>query len=136
MKKFFRKIAAMLVTAYYRRMYNKGVKECERLHAEKKFAYYLIDWPVRDRSGKELNRILRPLNRRGFRNLKHWAQGFYFGVDMKYWSKDYNMALLREGAWYYTADRAGKDGLTPKEKEVRRLAFLREGLRRAKLLDE
>ena len=54
----------------------------------------------------------------------------------EYWSKDYNMALLREGAWYYTPDRAEKDGLTPKEKEIRRLAFLREGLRRAKLLDE
>ena len=131
MKKFFRKIAAMLVTAYYRRMYNNGVKMCDQLHAQKKYAYYLIDWPVK--GGK---RILRPLNHRGFRNLKHWSQGFYYGVDMKYWSKDYNMALLREGAWYYTPDRAEKDGLTPKEKEIRRLAFLREGLRRAKLLDE
>ena len=35
-----------------------------------------------------------------------------------------------------TPDKAEKDGLTEKEKEVRRLAFLREGLRRANLLDE
>lgn len=131
MRKFFRKIAARLVTLYYRRMYTKGVKACDELHAQKKYAYYLIDWPTPN-GGREL----RPLNRRGFRNLKHWAQGFYFGVDMKYWSKDYNMSVLREGAWYYTADRAEKDGLTPAEKEARRLAFFREGLRRAKLLDE
>lgn len=131
MKKFFRNIAAKLVTWYYRRMYQKGVQACDKLHAEKKWAYYLIDWP--DKKGR---RVLQPLNRRGFRNLKHWAQGFYFGVDMQYWSKDYNMTTLRAGAWYYTPDRAEKDGITPEEKEVRRLAFLREGLRRAKLLDE
>lgn len=131
MRKFFRKIAARLVTWYYRRMYEKGVRACDKLHEEKKWAYYLIDWP--DPKGK---RVLKPLNRRGFRNLKHWAQGFYFGRDMKYWSKDYNMSVLREGAWYYTADRENKNGLTEKEKEIRRVAFLREGLRRAKLLDE
>ena len=131
MKKYFRNLAAKLVTLYYRRMYQKGVQACERLHKEKKWTYYLIDWP--DPGGR---RVLKPLNRRGFRNLKHWAQGFYYGVDMKYWSKDYNMSTLREGAWYYTADRAEKDGLTPEEREIRRLAFLREGLRRAKLLDE
>ena len=131
MKKLFRRFAAKLVTLYYRRMYRKGVEACDKLHAERKNAYYLIDWP--DKNGK---RVLKPLSRRGFRSLKHWAQSFYFGVDMKYWSKDYNMSVLREGAWYYTPDRSEKNGLTEKEKEVRRLAFLREGLRRAGLLDE
>ena len=131
MKKFFKKIAAKLVTLYYRRMYRKGVEACDKLHAERKNAYYLIDWP--DRNGK---RVLKPLSRRGFRSLKHWAQGFYFGVDMKYWSKDYNMSVLREGAWYFTPDKAENNGLSAQEREVRRLAFLREGLRRAKLLAE
>lgn len=131
MRKSFRRIAARLVTWYYRRMYQSGVQACDKLHAEKGWAYYLIDWP--DKNGK---RVLKPLNRRGFRNLKHWSQSFYFGVDMKYWSKDYNMSVLRDGAWYYTPDKAEKGGLTEKEKEVRRLAFLREGLRRANLLDD
>ena len=131
MRKFFRGIAARCVTWYYNRMYQKGAQACDKLHKEKGWAYYLIDWP--DKNGR---RVLKPLNRRGFRNLKHWSQSFYFGVDMKYWSKDYNMSVLREGAWYYTPDKAEKDGLTEKEKEVRRLAFLREGLRRANLLDE
>lgn len=131
MRKFFRGIAARCVTWYYNRMYQRGAQACDKLHKEKGWAYYLIDWP--DKNGK---RVLKPLNRRGFRNLKHWSQSFYFGVDMKYWSKDYNMSVLREGAWYYTPDKAEKDGLTEKEKEVRRLAFLREGLRRANLLDE
>lgn len=131
MRKFFRGFAARCVTWYYNRMYQKGAQACDKLHKEKGWAYYLIDWP--DKNGK---RVLKPLNRRGFRNLKHWSQSFYFGVDMKYWSKDYNMSVLREGAWYYTPDKAEKDGLTEKEKEVRRLAFLREGLRRANLLDE
>ena len=130
MKKIFRNLAAKLVTIYYRRRYRNGVEACDRLHAQKKCAYYLIDWP--DKSGR---RVLKPLNRNGFRNLKHWAQGFYFGVDMKYWSKDYNMSTLRSGAWYYTADRAEKDGLSPFDMEARRLAFIREGLRRADLLD-
>lgn len=131
MRKFFRRIAARLVTWYYRRMYQSGVQACDKLHAEKGWAYYLIDWP--DKNGK---RVLKPLNRRGFRNLKHWSQSFYIGVDMKYWSKDYNMSVLRDGAWYYTPDKAQQGGLTEKEKEVRRLAFLREGLRRANLLDD
>lgn len=130
MKKFFRKIAARLVTLYYRRMYKKGVAACDALHASRKCTYYLIDWP--DNKGK---RTLRPLTRTGFRNLKHWSQEFYFGVDMKYWSKDYNMSVLREGAWYYTPDRKETKGLSSQEKEIRRLAFIREGLRRANLLD-
>jgi hypothetical protein len=131
MKKFFRRFAAKLVTMYYRRMYRKGVEACDKMHENKRAAYYLIDWP--DGSGK---RVLRPISRNGFRALKHWAQGFYFGVDMKYWSQDYNMKTLREGAWYFTPDRAENNGLSAKEKEIRRLAFLREGLRRANLLDE
>jgi hypothetical protein len=41
---------------------------------------------------------------------------------------------LKDGAWYYTGDRLEQGCLTPEEKEIRRLAFVRHVLHRAKLI--
>jgi hypothetical protein len=46
----------------------------------------------------------------------------------------YYISNLKDGAWYYTADRGEQNGLTPEEKEIRRLAFVRHLLHRAKLI--
>lgn len=47
----------------------------------------------------------------------------------------YYIYNLKDGAWYHTADRGGKNGLSPMEKEARRLAFVKHVLHKAKLLD-
>ena len=41
MKKYFRNLAAKIVTWYYRRMYEKGVQACDKLHKEKKILLML-----------------------------------------------------------------------------------------------
>lgn len=117
MKKFFRKIARYVVTIYANRIYRNGVKIADKRHKEEKEMIYLA-------SGMADVRELVTLNRRQFRYMKNrlFIPRFY-------------ISNLKEGAWYHTADRGGQRGLTPQEKEARRLAFVRHVLHRAKLLD-
>lgn len=44
------------------------------------------------------------------------------------------MMTLRRGCYYHTADRWGRNSLTPKEKERRKQAFIKERLQLAKLV--
>lgn len=122
---FRRKIASRIVVYYYNRQYQKAV-----IRAEKKRLsngdqmIYVIDHFIK-------GELLSPITRKEFRAIKHAAQKLHRN-DI-YWSNAYNTGMLKEQCWYHTANRDGEDGLTEKEKEVRRLAFLREGLKRARL---
>ena len=117
MKKFSRKLAGYLVTIYANRIYRKAVKEADRVHAERKERIYVA-------SSIEDVRELVIYNRYKFRQIKNrlFIPKFY-------------ISNLKDGACYYTADRGEKNGLTEKEKEIRRLAFVKHVLHRAKLLD-
>lgn len=116
MKKFFRKLAGYIVTYYANRIYRKAVKEADRVHAERKERIYVA-------SSIEDVRELVIYNRYKFRQMKN-----------KLFIPKYYISNLKDGAWYYTADRGEQNGLTPEEKEIRRLAFVRHVLHRAKLL--
>lgn len=116
MKKFFKKIAGYLVTVYANRLYRKAVLEADKVHAERKERIYVA-------SSIEDVRELVIYNRYKFRQMKK-----------RLFIPKYYISHLKDGAWYYTADRSGKNGLTPEEKEVRRLAFVRHVLHRAKLI--
>lgn len=116
MKKFFRKIAGYIVTIYANRIYRKAVKEADRVHAERGEMIYVA-------SSIEDVRELVIYNRYKFRQMKKrlFIPKFY-------------ISNLKDGAWYFTPDRSGKNGLTEQEKEVRRLAFVQHVLHRAKLV--
>ena len=116
MKKFFRKLAGYLVTIYANRIYRKAVKEADRVHAKRKERIYVA-------SSIEDVRELVIYNRYKFRQMKNrlFIPKFY-------------ISHLKDGAWYYTGDRLEHGCLTPEEKEVRRLAFVRHVLHRAKLI--
>lgn len=116
MKKFFRKLAGYIVTIYANRIYRKAVREADRVHAERKERIYVA-------SSIEDVRELVIYNRYKFRKMKN-----------KLFIPKYYISNLKEGAWYYTADRSEQNGLSPQEKEVRRLAFVRHVLHRAKLI--
>ena len=116
MKKFFKKIAGYIVTIYANRIYRKAVKEADKVHAERGERIYVA-------SSIEDVRELMIYNRYKFRQIKK-----------KLFIPKFYISNLKDGAWYYTADRSGQNGLTPKEKETRRLAFVRHVLHRAKLL--
>lgn len=118
MKKFFRSIAKYVVTLYANRIYRKAVKVADERHEKEKEMIYVA-------SSMADVRELNTYNRRQFRYMK----------NRLYIPKHY-ICNLKNGAWYHTADRGEKNGLSPQEKEIRRLAFVRHLLHRAKLLDE
>ena len=116
MKKFFRRIAGYIVTVYANRIYRKAVKEADRVHAERGEMIYVA-------SSIEDVKELVIYNRYKFRQMKN-----------RLFIPKLYISNLKDGAWYYTADRSGKNGLTEAEKEARRLAFVNHVLHRAKLL--
>lgn len=128
MKKFFRKIAGMLVTWYYGRIYRKAVKMADEQHEKDGDTYYVIDHLFK-------GQMLSVVNRRTFRMMKHDAQRWTNPNYEMYYSKDYNISLVKEGCWYRTADRSGNGALSARDIEVRRLALVRIGLVKAKLIE-
>lgn len=116
MKNFFRKLAGYIVTIYANRLYRKAVEEADKVHEARGERIYVA-------SSIEDVRELVIYNRYKFRQMKRrlFIPKFY-------------IENLKDGAWYYTADRSGKNGLTPEEKDIRRLAFVRHVLHRAKLI--
>lgn len=117
MKKFFRKIAGFIVTVYANRIYRKAVKEADKVHKERGEMIYVAS------SISDVREIVI-YNRYKFRAMKHRLMIPKFYINN-----------LKDGAWYHTADRGEKNGLSEQEKEIRRLAFVKHVLHRAKLLD-
>ena len=117
-KKFFRKLAIMVVTAYGNRIYRKGVKAAEARHAKDKEMIYLSNGVIN-------GMVLRTYNRAEFRKAKR-----ILGVS----SKQFNCSALKQACWYHTANRSEKDGLSERAKELRRLAFIKFLLKNAKLV--
>lgn len=131
-RKFARKLAKMLVTWYYNRCYRKAVAEADRRHEKEGGMMYVVDHLVKDQT-------LTVIDRKQFRRMKHDMQviGFRKKVEnwQMYWSEKYGIGILKDGAWYHTADRSGQNGLSDIDREARRLFFIRVGLYRAKLID-
>lgn len=128
MKKFFKKIAGILVTWYYSRLYKKAVSMADKAHEEKGETFYVIDHLYK-------GQLLSVVNRKMFRQMKHDAQRWTNPSYEMYYMKDYNISLVKEGCWYHTADRSGYNAMSEQQKEIRRLALVRIGLVRAKLLE-
>ena len=132
LKAFARKIASYLVTYYYNRCYRKAVAEADRRHKEGGGTMYVVDHLVKDQT-------LTVIDRAQFRKMKHDMQkiGLQHKVEnwQMYWSEQYGTGILKEGAWYHTADRSEQNGLSEVDKEARRLFFIRVGLYRAKLIN-
>ena len=131
-REFAKRLAKYLVTYYYNRCYNKAVAQADRRHDEEGEMMYVVDHLVKDQT-------LTVINRAQFRRMKHDMQkiGFRHKVEnwQMYWSEQYGTGILKDGAWYHTADRSGQNGLSEVDREARRLFFIRVGLFRAKLID-
>lgn len=117
-KNFFRKMAIMVVTAYGNRIYKKAVKAADERHEKDGEMIYVSNGVIN-------GTVLRTYNRKEFRRAKR---------ILKIHSHEYNVTALKEACWYHTANRAEKDGMTARMKELRRLAFIKHLLRNAKLV--
>lgn len=128
MKKFAKKLAILIVTYYYNRIYKKAVKVADKLHLENGEMYYVVDHFLKGQT-------LSIINRKAFRRMKSDAQRWTNPNHEMYYSKDYNLQIVKDGCWYHTANRSEECGLTNVDKEARRLFFIKVGLLRAKLID-
>lgn len=132
LKAFAKRLASLLVTYYYNRIYRKAVEAADKRHKEEGKMMYVVDHLVKDQT-------LTVIDRSQFRRMKHEMQkiGFRNKVEnwQMYWSEQYGTGILKDGAWYHTPDGSGSNGLSAVDKEARRLLFIRVGLYRAKLID-
>lgn len=117
MRKFFKRIAAFLITVYARRILKQAVTLAEMRHEEEKETIYIITSP-------EDERKLRVINEQEFLDLRH-----QFRIP----SKKLPLWKLKNHCWYHTANASGKGMMSDKDREVRRLAFIRHMLKNAKL---
>lgn len=115
MKKFFRKLAGYVVTAYANRLYSKAVKLAEQRHTEEKTMIYVISSPT-DPS------VLLTFNRKEFRATKEFLK-----------RREQKLESMKQGSWYHTSDAIGRNGLASVDREARRRHFVSMVLRRANL---
>lgn len=108
MKKFIRKFRVFLVTAFANREYNKAVKKALQL-AHTHFTRYYV-------AVKFEGKGLYIINRQGFRHIKRQINTAAIWQGLGPINKD-TMADLRRGCFYHT-------NISPKEKELRRLAYI------------
>lgn len=114
-KNFFKKLAIMVVTAYGKRLYRKAVKAAEERHQKEGEMIYVSYF------GKEL----RTFNRAEFRAAKRRLGTI---------AQKYSITLFKGAACYHTANRIEKDGMSERDKELGKLAFIKFLLMNAKLV--
>lgn len=115
MRKFLKKLAGYVVTAYANRLYRKAVKIADKRHKEEGTMIYVI-------SSFYNPSYLVTYNRRQFRAAKEFLK-----------LRSEKIASMKAGSWYYTPDAIGRNGISDKDREARRLAFVSMILTRAKL---
>ena len=118
-KALIRRLAIYVVTVYANRIYRKAVEAAEKRHAAEGETIYVSNGAI-DAS------VLRTYNRKEFRRAKR-----ILGIAD---NKNFNVYMLKKSAWYYTANRSEQDGMSERSKELRRLAFVKNVLRTAKLV--
>lgn len=113
-------MAVYVVTAYANRIYRKAVKVADKRHEKEKEMIYVAN-------GALNASVLRTYNRKEFRRAKR--------ILHIYDNKQFNLSAMKKAAWYYTANRLEQDAMAARDKELRRLAFVKSLLVNAKLVD-
>lgn len=117
-KKLFRNLAVIFVTLWAKITYRKGVDAAERRHAAKGNVIYLAA------------DSFRPDHLVTYDKTQFKAEKHVYGVHARLLT----MNTLKNGCYYYTADRFGNNGMSDRERERRRRAFIRERLALAGLI--
>lgn len=121
-KKLFRRLSVLLVTIWARRAYNQGVRLAE------------LRWkqtPPKDRRTIYLAaNSFRPDHLVTYDKPQFKTEKRAYGVQARLLT----MNTLKQGCYYYTADRYGNNGMSDEEKEIRRRAFIKQRLRIAGLI--
>lgn len=126
-KKLFRKPAIFFVTLWAKRTFNEGVERAEeRRRAEMQYE--------REKSGNCMIYLacnsFRPDHLVTYDKAQFKIEKRVYGQAARLLT----MNTLKRGCYYYTSDRWGQGGLSKKEIEVRKKAFIKERLKLAKLI--
>lgn len=114
----FKKLAAVIVTAYANYLYRKAVKIADDRYRREHRMIYVASRNFRPD-------LLTTYDRDRFRFEKK-----VFG----YHARLLTLQTLKHGCYYHTPDKAGNQAMTEAEKESRRLFFVKERLHKAKLV--
>lgn len=117
-KRLFRRPAILLVTLWARRTFNQGVSAAESRHRREGNIIYLAA------------ETFRPDRLVTYDKAQFKAEKKVYGFHARLLT----MNTLRRGCYYHTADRYGNNGISERDKEIRRRAFIKERLRMAKLI--
>lgn len=117
-KSIFRWPAMLFVTLYARLIYRQGVDAAERRHQSEGNTIYLA------------SKTFHPDRLVTYSKAQFKMQKRAFGVSARLLT----MNTLKSGCYYHTADRYGNNGLSSRDREIRRKAFVRERLRLAGLV--
>lgn len=118
LKRLFRKPAILLVTRWANRSYAQGVQATEERHRRQGETIYLATNAFHPDK-------LVTYDKRQFKVEKR-VYGYH--------ARLLTMNTLKQGCWYYSADRYGNNGISEQEKEIRRKAFIKARLKAAKLI--
>lgn len=117
-KRLFRRPAIFLVTIWARRAYNEGVAAAELRHKREHKTIYLAA------------NSFRPDHLVTYDKSQFKIEKKVYGVKARLLT----MNTLKQRCYYHTPDGQELNGLSEKEKEIRRRAFIKERLRMAKLI--
>jgi len=117
-KRIFRWPAMLFVTLYARLVFRQGVEAAERRHLKEGSTIYLA------------SKTFHPDRLVTYSKAQFKMQKRAFGVAARLLT----MNTLKSGCYYHTADRFGNNGLSSRDRTIRRKAFVRERLRLAGLV--
>lgn len=118
MKKYFKKLAALCVTAYANKIYSQATALAEGKYLEHPDMYFVITDPANPKG-------LMCINKDQFLDLRH-----RYHIP----SKALTIQTLKNQCWYHTLSKTGLDGMTKEDIEVRMAAFRKMLLEKAKLV--
>lgn len=126
-KRIFRKPAIILVTLWAKRTFNLGVQAAEARRLDEISRGY--------EKGNNCMVYLacnsfRPDHLVTYTKQQFKAEKRVYGVAARLLT----MNSLKRGCYYYTADRWGNGGISERDIEIRRKAFVKERLLKAKLI--
>lgn len=120
-KRIMRRPAIFVVTLYANHLYRQGVKAADKRWKKERQMIYLASKTFHPD-------VLTTYDKRKFK-----AERSCFGYHA---IRLITLPYLKRWCFYHTPDREGREALTPRDKEIRRRAFIKDRLRMAGLLEK
>jgi len=114
----FRRLAVIVVTAWADKLFRDGVAMADKRHKAEGDTIYLAARLFR-------TDLMTTYNRDEFRAFKR-------ACGQK--ARLMTTTTLKNGCYYHTADKAGNNAMSERDKEIRRRFFIKERLTLAKLI--